>query len=50
MVSREEKRHRLGWAVLAFGIGCIVLGICRNEVAIIYVKAIRICLECIGLG
>jgi hypothetical protein len=36
--------------LLGIGVIFIVLGIYRGEVAIVFTKAIRICLECIGIG
>ena len=27
-----------------------ILGICRNEAAVVWNKAVNICMECIGLG
>ena len=35
---------------IVLSLSFILLGIARNEVDIIYNKAIMICLECIGLG
>ena len=34
-------------ALLAVG---IVMGVCRNEVATVLSKAIKLCLECVGIG
>ena len=39
---------RLGALVL--GSGFVALGIWRNEVTEVFAKAVRICLECIGIG
>lgn len=36
--------------LIGAGVVFIVLGIFRGEVAIVFTKAIRICLECIGIG
>lgn len=32
------------------GVLLILLGIWRNEVAVVLTKAVNICLECIGIG
>lgn len=39
-------------AILLIGAGvlCLALGIWRGEMETIFVKAINICLECIGIG
>lgn len=40
-----------GWAVgLAVGVCFLVLGAYDEQFADIYRKAVRICLECIGIG
>lgn len=36
--------------VILLSILFIIFGIYRNEVATIFIKAINICMECIGLG
>jgi len=38
-----------GFAIIA-GIACIALGLSRGEAAIVLRKAVRICLECIGVA
>ncbi|MDD7769426.1 CD1871A family CXXC motif-containing protein [Suipraeoptans intestinalis] len=37
-------------AVLAIGIFFIVYGAYRGEVETVFSKAVRICLECVGIG
>ena len=39
-----------GAAAAALGVGMMVFGIYRGEMALVLAKAIRICLECIGIG
>ena len=50
-----ERRKRIGIniariAAIVLGILFVVFGILRGEPAEILAKAVRICLECIGLG
>lgn len=48
------RRARLTWAlrvlVIAAAVGCICFGALRGETEIVLRKAVRICLECIGVG
>lgn len=37
-------------ALIALAIGCIFAGVARGEVDVVLRKAIRICLECIGVA
>lgn len=36
--------------ILLLGAVCLGWGLARGEVAVIFAKAVRVCLECIGLG
>ncbi|HOO28497.1 MAG TPA: CD1871A family CXXC motif-containing protein [Lachnospiraceae bacterium] len=36
--------------IAAAGIGLMIVGIYRQEVVVLYEKAIHICLECVGIG
>ena len=36
--------------ILALAAGLIALGACSGEVQTVFVKATKICMECIGLG
>lgn len=48
-MSRTSADLRWLWYSLA-GAGLIVLGVYRGEVAVVLQKAVRICLECVGIG
>ncbi|MDD2972007.1 MAG: CD1871A family CXXC motif-containing protein [Lachnospiraceae bacterium] len=40
----------MGVLVLALGIGLMIMGIRNGEVQVVLEKAIKICMECIGIG
>ena len=42
--------HILRGLVICAGIGMMVLGAQRGEAAVVLKKAVRICLECIGVA
>lgn len=42
--------HIIRAATLAVALGFIIIGISRGDAAVVLRKAIRICLECIGVG
>lgn len=44
------KRRIIQIVGLMAAVGCIVAGIMTGEVKTVFAKAVRICLECIGLG
>jgi hypothetical protein len=51
-VGTERRKTRV-WPALAvflIGFAFLVFGIWRGETAVVLQKAVRICLECIGLG
>lgn len=39
-----------GILAAAFGAAMLVYGISRGEVSVVFNKAVRICMECIGIG
>ncbi len=43
------KKH-FSWYLLILGIVFTIIGLYREENLIVLKKAIRICLECIGIG
>jgi hypothetical protein len=45
-----ENKKIIPLLLVGAGVVFIVLGVYRGEVAIVFTKAIRICLECIGIG
>lgn len=46
----ERRRRALFLPLLALGLAMMAWGIWRGEAAVVLQKAIRICLECIGIG
>lgn len=47
---KNRKIHPGFWVLALCGLLFMVLGVWREEVIILYQKAIYICMECIGLG
>ncbi len=47
---RRLKADKLWFPLSLLGALMIVLGALRGEVAVVLNKAIKICLECIGIG
>jgi hypothetical protein len=45
-----DKQNRKGTALLFLSILLIIIGVLRQEPATVLEKAIRICMECIGIG
>lgn len=50
MELKGRKRTYIGIGVLAVAVFLIATGIARDEMLTVFVRAINICLECIGLG
>ena len=47
---KKRKIHPAFWISISVGLLFMALGIWREEVMVLYQKAIYICMECIGLG
>lgn len=47
---KSHKTAFLQGAFLIIGICALLFGISRGEVQTVLMKAIRVCLECIGIG
>ena len=48
--TAEHAVLALRYGLLASAIGCIAAGLVRSEQLAVLHKAVRICLECIGIG
>ena len=48
-LSQNARKIR-GVASTLVGVAMMVFGIYRGEMAVVLAKAIKICLECIGIG
>lgn len=49
-MKSETARRAAAVALLALGLGLCALGWWRGEAATVLTKAVRVCMECIGLG
>ncbi len=49
-MSEEKRRLLLQGGILLLGILSMAWGVKRGEAAIVLRKAVRVCMECIGLG
>lgn len=47
---KNRKYNLYGFLLLLLGVGLITVGIINGEYADVFQKAVRICLECIGIG
>ncbi len=50
MKLSDKKSLLAGAALLLLGIVLVNVGLANNENAVVLQKAIKICLECIGIG
>ena len=50
MRGTNESSTRLTWILLIAGLGLCVFGAVRGEAEAVFIKAAKICMECIGLG
>lgn len=46
----EKKKRLLRWTLLILALIFIGAGILRSEQNTVFLKAVNICLECIGIG
>lgn len=49
-MTKQWKSQKMGIGMAVLGVLMMSYGICRGEVDVVFTKAIRICLECIGIG
>lgn len=47
---RKSHGRVIPVAILGIGLALLTFGVVRGEAAVVFIKAIRICLECIGIG
>lgn len=50
LFKAENKNFRLRFLIALTGTAMIWFGVERGELEIIFAKATRVCMECIGLG
>lgn len=49
-MRRKEMPRWIGAVMAAMGIVLMVWGVYREELTVLFTKAINICLECVGIG
>ena len=47
---KRDKKRIIGLALALVGAGMMLFGVGNNEHREVFEKAVRICLECIGIG
>ncbi len=45
-----EKRRNVGRLLLLISVAFIIYGVMRGEMDTVFAKAVKLCLECIGIG
>ena len=45
-----KSKQMIQLALIVIGISMLVYGVTRGEAAVVLNKAIKICLECVGIG
>ena len=48
--NMQLKEALIRLALLSVGVIMVVFGVLRGEAGIVLAKAIRLCLECVGIG
>lgn len=50
MIRAFFRSRWCGFCVVLLGLAMMGFGLYRGELAVVYKKAVNICLECIGIG
>lgn len=46
----DRTAMKIGIGITILGLICMAFGIWRGEMAVVFEKAVNICMECIGIG